>query len=353
MKYAPNPTASGLEAALHCAASVVLPRATSTNPWAEDGQARHEYLRRVLPPTSMPAKVALHYVPLRLRRQCEAIHLSDLVGDLSTNVRAEVSYGIHVDTGEVRELGVGLDRKYPKLGARWIMGTLDIEGERLDGAWVVKDWKTGHADVTAADDGNAQLLFFARALATLHPDREIVGLILRLSEDGAARSDSRATYDAFELDAFLLELRAVLDRIAAMRRRKHLEVNEGPWCRWCPAFSHCPAKQALARRLVPELDAIKETIADMSVQDCGKAWLVLRKIRPVYESITKALKERAKIEPIPLEVGKFLRPIRYMTARFDTAAAVLLLRELGATESQIDELRRDMPVEQVREGKLR
>jgi hypothetical protein len=302
----------------------------------------------------MPVAQALHYVPLRLRDQCKAIHLPDLVGDLvGTTVRAEVSYGVNVDTGEVRELGVGLARAYPKLGARWIVGTLDIEGQRLDDAWVVKDTKSGHLDVTAADEGNPQILFFALALAELHPGAEVEGIILRLGEDGAARTESRETYDRFELDGYLLELRKLLVRIALMRRRKHLEVNEGPWCRWCPAFSHCPAKQALARRLVPELDAIKTGVTDMTVQDCGRAWIVLQRIRPIYEAVTRALKERAKIEPIPLEYGKFLRPIRYEASSFDTAAAVLLLRQLGATETDIDGLRRPRTVEQIREGKLR
>lgn len=350
-----NPTASGLEAALKCTASVVLPHALRSNVWAEDGHARHEYLRRILPPTRMPATSALHYVPLKLRAQCEAIRVEDLVGDLlSTTVRAEVSYAVNVDSGHVRELGVGLDRKYPKLGPRWIMGTLDIEGQRLDDAWIVKDTKSGHLDVTAADEGNPQLLFFALALARLHPEASsIVGMIVRLSEDGAARTESRDTYDAFELDAFLLELRELVDRIALLKRRKRLEVVEGPWCRWCPAFAHCPAKQALARRLVPELDAIRDGIAEMTVTDCGKAWLVLRRIRPIYEAVTKALKERAKLEPIPLEVGKFLRPIHYETTSFDAAAAVVLLRELGASEVEIDGLRKPRQVEQVREGKLR
>src|SRR5579871_6671942 len=357
-------TASGLEAAIHCPASAVLPRAYSTSAWAEDGIARHEFLRRVLPPSSLPYEEAIEFVPKDLRSQCAAIGLAgldDLMGDCRKTARAEVAYAYNVDTGVVRELGVAISRQYAKhLGVRtsakaerWICGTLDLEGGSFDGSWTVKDWKSGHGDVTHAKE-NPQVKFFGVVLGKSKPNvSKVRSAIVRLHDDGRVEHESRATYTALELDTFADTMGEAVEAVAKARRHlqvhKTVDVVEGPWCRYCPAFASCPAKQALVRAMVPELDAIGNRIAEMTVDEAGKAWATYKRIKRIFETVERALKDRALLEPIPLPSGKWARPVEFERTSFDAAAAVALLRIKGASAEEVDALRVRGKVTQIRE----
>jgi len=345
-------TASGLERALHCPASCVLARVDATGDDAEDGHERHAHSRRLIGGMSAAASLAL--VPVSLQKQCEAVRTEDLVGDLSTEVRSEVSYGYNVDTLEARELGVGLGRKYPDLGPRWLVGTLDIEGVTLDGTRIVKDLKSGYLDVTPAA-GNLQLKFFALSFASLHPE-PIEGAILRMRGDGTTEAESRAAYGAYDLDEAGDTMLEIVDGIARVKAAygtgAPLDVHEGEWCRYCPGFNACPAKVSLARTLLEDGLALEKEVAgaELSVADAARAWVRVRKAKPVYERIEKVLKERACREPLPLGEGKELHEIAFSRTDFSDAAAVVLLRAKGASEAELSALRVEKMVRQVREG---
>jgi|HubBroStandDraft_2_1064218.scaffolds.fasta_scaffold01184_11 hypothetical protein len=349
-------TASALEAGFACPASLMLPRVGSTNPDAADGTVRHAFVADLLEHPEQRDD-NLESVPKRLRSQCAAIRVEDVLGGIMREDRmVETAFALHVDTLELRWLGAKIARRYPDLGPRWVCGTLDLAGQLLDDSWIVRDLKTGFQDVTDAKE-NPQLLFFTLILSILHPEAPAIrGAIVRLSADGAAHMESSAEYSRFELDAFAVRLRELGDKVAKMKRRKHLDVVEGSWCRYCQAFASCPAKQQLVRRLAPELDEVRAKIATLTIEDAGRAWSVLRRLLPIAEACKDALKERAAVEPIPFQDGeggetKWLRPVRYDRTGFDSAAAVVLLRELGATEEQLAALRPVKGVEQIRECK--
>jgi hypothetical protein len=344
-------TASGLEAAEACPASTCLPHSRSTGPDAEDGHLCHGYAYDLV--SGVHYTEALAKIPERLHTRLGNLRARDLVGDLSEHVRGEIAYALNIVTDEVRELGQKLDRAYPDLGPEWMYGTCDIEGRRLDGKWVCKDLKSGMGEVTPAA-ANLQLMFFARVLWLLH-DRDVVVEILRMRPDGTVFTESAATFKAFELDTFgarLLEIREGVVKVReAIEISGHPWTSEGSWCRYCAAFASCPAKNALARRLVPELEQLRDAVATLSPEDAGKAWLKLKQIGQLYDTVEAVLKERATIEPLPSRPDWWVRMIRVRREHFDQGAAVAMLRAKGATDVELKTLYHERDIEQVREVK--
>lgn len=346
-----NPTASGIESALHCPESVFLPQSRSTSDDAEDGHDVHAFAHDLIENVNVTEALAKR--PSRLHKRLGNIRRHDLVGDLSDQVRSEVAYALNVVTDEVRELGVGIDREYPEdFGDEWIFGTVDIEGYRLDGVWACKDLKSGMLEVTPAA-ANLQLLFFGRVLWLLH-GKEVVGEIVRVRPDGSTFTESGARYRAFDLDSFgdkLLEIREAI--LALEKKTREVATNEGSWCRYCAAFASCPAKQQLVRNLIPELEGIRDRVHTLSLEDAGKAWVKLKRIGQLYDVVEAALKERAAQRFLPTRPGYHVKPIRIERENFDQAAALALLRELGATPEQLKTLHVKKSHDQFREVKVR
>lgn len=343
-------TASGAERSHNCPASEVLPRAGSTSDLAERGNAIHRFTRRVL--AGMPKGRALAMVPEEWRATCARLDFRAISGDIS-GVRSEVAYAYNVRTAEVRELGIDIGRAYPSLGPAWICGSGDVEGLRIDGVPVTADLKSGHGDVTYVED-NYQVRFFARVLQQVHGAAEVEGRILRIRGDGSVWPRS-FTFDAFALDAYGDTLIEIVDGVARMRalqaEGKPLPVNEGSWCKYCPAFHACPAKNALAKSMLPDLDAMRARVATMTTEERGKAWETYKKIKPVYEAIEKALKEAAASEALPLPNGKYAAEISFERESFDKVRALTLLRQHGATDDEIASCTTSTTCAQIREVK--
>jgi hypothetical protein len=342
-------TASGLEREYHCPASAVLPAVTTHGAAAVRGVDIHAFVRRVL--GGMTRAAALAFLSKESRATCEAIDFQRIVGDLH-DVRSEVAYALNVRTDEVRELGFNIGRAYPDLGADWVYGTLDIEGMRLDDVPVAPDIKTGFADVTPPAE-NFQLGFFGRVLALKHGASEIDARILKIRTDGSVWTDP-GSYDQFAIDEWGDRLIEVVDGVAKARAEYKAtgvaHVSPGSWCKYCPAFHACPAKVALASRMLPELQAIDGRVAAMTPEQRGRAWVVAHdQIAPLLDGIVEALKESATIEPFPLPNGKWLAETRQERDSFDKAVALALLRQLGATEAQLAACHRTIEVKPVKE----
>jgi len=182
----------------------------------------------------------------------------------------------------------------------------------------------------------------------------VEGRIIRIDESGFVRPLA-ATYSAFDLDSFgdtLIEIRNGVARMReVVRSGETPTVNEGPWCRYCASFSACPAKAALVRNMLPELDALRGRIAMMTLEERGKAWAKYKQIKPVFEAVEAALKEAAAVDSLPLPNGKWVGEISYPKQSFSKPRAYALLRELGATDDQIASLTTTIVVDQIRELK--
>jgi hypothetical protein len=284
-----RPSASDLPRAFRCPGSLVLPQARTSSPEAEAGTARHAEQQDALDAGSydaMPAKVRA------------------LIPADATSVRAEVAVAYDLATGRGRELGVGIGRTYPALGASEIAGTADLVAI-APGRVVVVDYK-GASDVGAPEQ-NEQLLFYALALARAHDADEVTLAIAYLA---TGHVTPPVTVDTLELEAFaqrLVRLQRDIDtqsiRVFSGRMP---DVAEGKHCTWCPAAHACPARTALLRRLVSgeERDDL-ELLRPLDGATARAAYERLQAGKGLLKRIEQALYKYAGEQPIDLGGGRW------------------------------------------------
>jgi hypothetical protein len=285
---------------------MALPHVFSTSSAAERGTAIHAYLEAVQ--NGVDPETALENVPEDWRPVCAAIELERLPRGLA----AEVAFAYDLEHDAGRELGRGLERSYEGLSAWELAGTADVVGVAADAVYV-GDAKTGWTEPTPAER-NGQLLFLALAAARAYEKPSAVVEIIRVKETGAIWRD-RAELDEFDLDCFADELAALRPRIHAAQAQAaeqgEPDVALGPHCRYCPAFTSCPAQRSLVMRLASgaEFDAW-EALKPLSPAAAGQAWERLKVIEPLVRRVKESvLAARAEYGELPLPSGKFLREV--------------------------------------------
>jgi hypothetical protein len=283
-------TASRLELARACPGFAALPHYDTPTPESEAGHARHasredEILRGAVPDV-----------------------LAERWPDLTW--RAEVKFALDLATGHGRELGTGTDRDYSSAGPFEVCGTADAVGT-AEGRLVVVDWK-GHDPNVSRASVNAQLHVAALALSrALDLDEATVAI------HHEVRGLDVAELDLLQLEQFLLDARQILGD-AARAKKDHqsglpLVLNEGAWCRWCPAFDACPKKQAFRREveLVVASDEREAMLVSFqSDEDAAAAYDFAKRARMLLRRLDAALYARAQERPIPLPSGKIFGPVQ-------------------------------------------
>lgn len=345
-------SASACSRVAACPSSVAFPAVIESSEDAERGVSLHAHCNRVL--TGMPRIVSAARVPEAWRATAEKIRFKAAIGDLE-GVRSEVSYAIHVASGNVRELGVNLGRNYV-VWCGEVPGTNDFEGRReWDGIEVVGDWKTGAQDVAPCSE-NEQMLFHARVRSALTGAHVVEGRICYIRESGYVHVD-RHEFTPFELDVFADELESTYaSAVDAVRRYADgevLAVHPGDHCRYCPAITSCPAHVALARAMLPELQDIEARIQEMTPVQRGSAWLKMKSCERVLTAVKNGLKETALEQAFPTVDGKEIREMSYPKETFSQDRAVALLTAKGATQEEIQGCYVESTVSQIREMKVR
>lgn len=339
------PTASSLERALACTSSVVLPQIFSGGEDAERGSAIGAFARDIL--AGEPWEAMLERVPRNdWRATCRALDFRAICGDL-TVVRAEVAYAVDPERQIARQLGLNLGRRYPPLAAGEFCGTNDLEG-RKGSLEVVCDLKSGREVTSCAV--NPQMLFHALARYLVTGACEIEGRLLYVRADGRVFSDTHL-FKAFELERFADRLAELVGRISeargALAAGAALTAVEGSWCRYCPAYSSCPAKVALARAMISELSAAAGK--PLSPEEGGRVWMLATEAAKLAESVKQSMNGLARQVPLLTRPGKVVREIESHSTKFAEGAAIALLREKGATQAEIDCLYVESPTHPVRE----
>jgi len=293
-------SSSQLERLAACAASGALPQTRTVTPWSERGRVVHAFLERA---RTVGREDALVDVPEEYRSLCEAIDLDALP---KGTWAAEVALALNVYAGTVRELGRGADRAdlYASVDPLTeIPGTLDAVAVSFD-AVLVPDWKTGWAPI-APPARNHQLRFNALLAARAFDRWHAVVEIVRIREDGSVHRQ-RAELDAFELVVVQQEVRAVHEKVQAARAlyaekgEAALQPVEGPWCRYCPAYPHCPSKKTLALRVAAgdEDDAAQlELLTDEVV---ARVWVRIQEARAFLGHVEQRMREYAYGRPVHL-----------------------------------------------------
>lgn len=294
-------TASSLERISACPPSYVLPQARSSNAHAERGTAIHAFLAAA----GRDREAALEACPEDVRPLCEAIDLATV----PVHLLAEAAYAFDPATGAARFLGADIGRDYRRAGVRpsEMAGSADVVGVNAEArVGFVGDYKSGFGDVAPAAR-NAQLRFLALCVARVHDMDEVRVEVIRIRPDGRPWRD-RATLDLLELAQVAAELARLPGRVAAAAESLvtggRVDVTEGQWCRYCPAFSACPAKAKLAvqvaeGRVLAESDAM----LPLTPERAGAAWSRIREaeifLAHVKRAVLACLDENEGRLPLP------------------------------------------------------
>lgn len=296
---------STIERTMQCAASCAYPRAGHQGENATAGIENHDKIQKG--DRSKPVVEAM---------------LSD-----AEEVRQEVAYALNIETRGVRELGVNIGRNYGKLADTEIPLTVDLECKKA-GTWWVVDWKSRER-VTIARD-NWQLRAAAMAVSGRHKADTIIAAIGYLDDSEL----DAAPFDVFHMLGFWSDMGHMVRRVreaqAKLARGEVLDVAAGAWCKYCPALPHCPAHTRLAKALLGELEGVDAQVATLTVEQCGRAWELLKRYDVIADRVKESIKARARQEFIPLSGGKRLALIE-MNGRqsIDADAVKARYAELG------------------------
>jgi RecB family exonuclease len=285
---------SGLNRVMSCGLSAVLPHVKRSYPsaWRDFGTAAHAFLARV---PEVGRDAALAEADEEFREALEAIDLSKTPACQPGSRAFEVSFIWNWADGTALEIGRNLERSYPELGPTEIPGTADAVG--IDGDTViVEDFKTGFGDLSPVED-DLQLAGYAIA-ATLAYGKSRARVSFIRIRDGNPKHES-AELDEIDLSIRAAAIKARMKEISA--RGLEQEPHEGPWCKWCPAYDACPAKQQLARALAAPVDTM---LGAITAANGARVLSALKASREVLDRIEARLKELAEVDPIPLAGGK-------------------------------------------------
>lgn len=273
-------TASAMERVAACPASAVLPQADSTTVFATRGTVIHQFLATA---KGHGRDQALANVPDDCRAVCEAIDLDTL----PVVLMPEASYIYDTATGKARFLGANIGRRYGKLSPTEVAGTADVVG--VDGTrGYVADWFTGFGEMRKG----AQLRFLALCLARVFDLDEVTIEAIQIRADGSTWRDT-AVLDALELDIIAREVADTVAAVAAVRKVLELggtpNVSEGDHCRYCKAWTFCPAKTRLLAVAASGADVTAPFLQGGLTRDMvGPAWLLAEQL----DSLAKELKRR-------------------------------------------------------------
>lgn len=295
------PTGSGVERAVNCAASNVLPRAwADTGADAARGIELHGHLERIGNGTD-PAE-SLEMVDGRYRGACEAVDLEALTEDLELSPEVTLVYNPFTDTARI--LGQSLERDYSGVTDEEIPMTLDLVGVNLaEGRGAVRDYKSGWARISPTRR-NWQMLGGSLALSRVY-DLDVVDAQLIYLREGVSIRRDPAIFTPADFAVAAGDLRIFADRAAADRARyargEHVEPTEGSWCKYCPSLWCCPAKTGLIRSVITP-NALEERIrGPLTDADAVALWHALKRVEPLLKEGKTRVMALAAIRPLLLE----------------------------------------------------
>lgn len=257
-------TGSGIERAMNCDAASVLPRVWSeSSVYAQRGTAIHAHLERLA--HGMTEAESLALVDVEHRDAAATVDTASLADDLTLSPEVALAYRPSDDTA--RLIGQGLARDYSTVALDEIPLTIDLAGKRQDHG-VVRDYKTGHRNVTRAGV-NWQMIGAALAVSRTWDLDEMEAEVIYVRPGRDVYRDT-ARLTGLELAGAAAELRALMPRVERNRARlangEHVEPTEGSWCQYCPSRFACPAKVGTLRlglelasgaRVIPAGDLVK------------------------------------------------------------------------------------------------
>lgn len=291
-------SASSMDRVARCEASAALPQVTDAN--ESDGQERghavHKFLER-LPEVGRDA--ALLEIPEKWRDLCESIQIGRIAAQLVLSREVTIVYNWRDDTARLPaadETGrtVKIDRRSESVVRMDLLG-------RADRRVYAGDYKTGYG-WTPEPAQSFQLGMGAVAAARLFGARSATLEYIRIRDDGTVRKFA-GTMDLFALDETAAKIRKTMLRAMELRERVLggfvPNVVEGPWCKFCPAKFHCPAKTAGMRHVINDRSPVPYVLP-LTPEIALVAYTKLKEAKERLGMIESAIYAYAKLTPIPL-----------------------------------------------------
>lgn len=308
------PSPSSHHRVANCLPSELLPHSRTTTAGATAGTELHAFLERV---PSLGLDRALEMAPEHHREAFRAIDFNRLPM-LHGGWRPEVAFAYDLETASARELPpLAGHREYVDLKPTEFPGTIDthcIDGETA----YVYDYKSAFAPADAPPD-NHQLRSYALLVCRATGARQAKFGLIRIGTDGTPWFET-AFFDGDELDAYELELFEVLESLTALRRARDAgelqqlvlqQTHEGPWCRYCPAFSYCPSKTNQLRTLAyPEAGLEEALRAELTGERQAAVYERLKAAGAMVDRLLEVARELARREPIALPTGLVLGAVK-------------------------------------------
>lgn len=339
-----NPTASKLELLERCPSAGALSSVwTSSTDDQIAGTARHRFIQRA---REIGRDEALAEVPedAPWRAQCEALVLDGVPAG-----EHEIAFAYDVTNDTARCLGSWIDRAY-KVSDTEVSGTADLVCPPTEERprWLVIDFK-GDEEVTSAAH-NIQLGFYALCVAREHQVDEVDVAIVYLGHNGDLRWD-RASLGPFDLEGMAARIRDVHAAVHAARarvaERGPLDYSTGLHCRRCAALTFCPAQTTLLRAFLDE-PTPPESLAPLSDEDAGRAWVRFKVFEEQRDLARSALSLRAERAGLPLPDGDRLMPVEVPQRTVVLQKAETLLRARFGDDQFKAALKSTLSIENLR-----
>jgi hypothetical protein len=328
-------TPSGMGRAAACIRSEAMPHVHDSTPHARKGTIVHKFLADVL---EHGRDLALGMVEdVADVDWLSAIDVERLPAFEPQAYHPEVAIAYSPGARTARALGKNLSREQSHALSKEgeVVGIIDVLGATDEDA-VVQDYKSGWGYVEPAEV-NWQLRTYALLAARWLGKTGAVYSVIRVRDSGSVWFDT-ARMDELDLLAHeealldLLTRREEVRRLAREGKTERLPpLVEGRHCRYCPAFSCCPAKVNAVLRLGSTSEDRALTQGPISAEEAARAWQRVKFAQKTLERYEAILKDLARQAPIPLGDGGEVLGEREMTREtiIPERARAVLERQYG------------------------
>ena len=322
-------TASKVELAATCAASMVLPQTQEIHVGQDDGNDRHAALETDITAGNVPDVLAQRWS--------------------GYTWRSEIAFSIDLATGEAKEVGERIGRAYPEAGPFTVFGTADLVGRGPAGELVICDRKSFDPNISRSHV-NGQLHTLALLACKAY---DVLGCEVAIWHE--LRALDVSTVEPWDLKTYNDELFALIESTtrarAEYRKTGVVSATPGKHCRWCAAFHSCPAQNALVTQVRSGVigTRVEAMIPLERDEDAAKAYEFLGDLKMLVARLNTALHARAAERPIPLGNGKLYGPRAVKGNRqIDGDKAYELLRELHGPKVADASVTRETSQTQIR-----
>jgi hypothetical protein len=161
----------------------------------------------------------------------------------------------------------------------------------------VIDWKTGTWSATTPDSHRPQLALYALMLARAEGLDEIRAEVVSIGDDSTVRVVASWDYDIDTLTETAASVRRTWARVQQARAAGAVDVREGEHCRYCPAWSACPAKVNAVR-------AVLDDVNTLTPDAIGRAYVRAMDLERWAEAVRVAARDAAQGRSLPTGDGR-------------------------------------------------